>query len=227
MVRYRIMISLTLSLGLLLGGCALGRTNAPASSGVPGAPQRGAIEEGISTGNRLPDVEFMTFAGDPIRLKEMVGQPLIVNFWATWCGPCKQEIPLLQDAFDKHQSDGLKLIAITDEDKSVVEPFVQNQGMTFPIMFDKSGRASNKYGIQGIPTTFFLDRDGVIIARHVGALGPNVLQSYLDDLLQQPTNAPAPTDAPAEPAPTNAPVPTRPAPPTVVPLPQQIGMATR
>ncbi len=226
MVRYRLVISVALSFGLLLGGCALGRTSetTPASNGVPGAPAPGPIEEGITTGNRLPDVEFVTFAGEPIHLKEMVGQPLIVNFWATWCGPCKQEIPLLQEAFEKHKGDGLRLIAITDETKSIVEPFVQNQGMTFPIMFDEGGRASNKYGIQGIPTTFFLDRDGVIIARHVGALGPNILQSYLDDLLQQPANAP--TDAPAQPAPTSAPVPTRPAQPTIVPLPQQIGMAT-
>ena len=199
---------------LLLAGCG------GAASSVD-LRAEGAAVEGIEKGNVLPDAELTTLGGETIRLSELAGQPTVVNFWATWCGPCNEEIPMLEQAYKANSADGLKLLAITDESPDDVRPFMQAHEMTFPVLLDKGKAVNNKYRVQAIPTTFFINRSGVIIERHLGALGENLLKIYLEKIMASPPGpipatpaAPEPTLAPAEPAPTAlpAPLPTLPAP---------------
>lgn len=171
------------------------------------AAPSGSGDEGVQVGMRLPDARFTTFGGDEVSVHEMRGSPVVINFWATWCGPCKEEIPMLQEAYDATQRTGFQLLAVTDELPSQVRGFVAENSMSFPILFDEGGRAGSRYRVQGIPTTFFLDSEGVIVARHTGALDAILLADYLALIMEQPVPA---DDAPAQPVPTMPP----PAPPS-------------
>jgi peroxiredoxin len=204
------LLAAIVSAALLLAGCG--------GSPLPQVDLRaeGDIVEGIEKGNRLPDVELTTLGGETIRVGELRGQPLVVNFWATWCGPCAEEIPMLEQAYKANSEAGLRLLAITDESPDAVAPFMQVHEMSFPVLLDKGKAANNKYRVQAIPTTFFVDRSGVIVERHLGALGENLLNVYLEKILRSeagPTPAPAePTSAPPAHTAVPAPLPTIPAP---------------
>jgi peroxiredoxin len=196
----------------ITAGCGAG------SASDPDLRASGAVVEGIQKGDRLPDAQLTTFSGEPIRISELKGQPLIVNFWATWCGPCNDEIPMLEEAYKANSGSGLQLVAITDEQKDEVEPFMQSHEMTFPVLLDPRKRVNNAYQVIAIPTTFFLDRNGIIVERHLGALGPNLLKVYLEKIMASPAEPSAtPGAAPGTPTPAPATIPTRR--PSATPLP--------
>lgn len=157
-----------------------------------------ASNDGVQEGAQLPDAEFTTFAGETIRVADLRGQPVVINFWATWCGPCKEELPLLQQAFEDHNRTAFQLLAITDELPSEVRTFMGEHRMTFPVLFDRNGRVSKRYHIQGIPTTFFVNKDGVVIARHLGSLDATDLEAYLNQIIDQPA-VPTPATQPSAP----------------------------
>jgi thiol-disulfide isomerase/thioredoxin len=203
------LLIVVVSAALALAGCG---------GSIPEVDLRaeGSAVEGVEKGNILPDIALATLGGETVSVGELRGQPLVVNFWATWCGPCAEEIPMLDAAYKANSADGLKLLAITDETLDAVRPFMQIHEMSFPVLLDKGKAANNKYRVQAIPTTFFVDRSGVIVERHLGALGENLLKIYLEKIMGSP---PGPTPAPAKPtsaplAPTSVPAarPTVPAP---------------
>lgn len=177
-MRRQLWPGLFLLLALLLAGCGGAAPTAPGA-----APGQRTIVEGTAEGDRLPDAEFVSLTGERLSVSDLRGKPAIINFWATWCGPCRVEIPQLQATFDQHSPAGLQLVGVTGEDASVVQPFVAEQKMTYPVLFDSDGKAAESFRVQGMPTTFFLDRDGVIVARHVGLLGENVLKVYVDEIM--------------------------------------------
>jgi thiol-disulfide isomerase/thioredoxin len=194
MGRYLVLV---LALGAaMLAGCG------PAGDGV-----RGGVQEGM----RLPDAEFTRLEGGTVKVSDLRGRPAVINFWATWCGPCKDELPLLQQAYSSDKGAGFQMIAVTEESKAEVSTFVEDSDMRLPVVLDPGGQASNRYHIQGIPTTFFLNSEGVIIIRHTGSLTPGTLQVFLEQIMGKgdaPTSAPAaPTTAPIQPAPTAVPPP--------------------
>lgn len=171
------------------------------------------VKSGVQEGMRLPDAEFTRLEGGTVKVSDLRGKPAVINFWATWCGPCKEEIPLLQQAYADGQGQSFALIAVTEETERDVGNFVETNNMRLPVVLDPGGRAGQRYQIQGIPTTFFLDSQGVIVIRHIGALTPGTLQVFLEQIAgdeRAPTGAPAqpaPTGAPAQPARTPEPLP--------------------
>jgi cytochrome c biogenesis protein CcmG, thiol:disulfide interchange protein DsbE len=168
------------------------------------APQ-GERRQGVRIGEPLPDAQFTTGAGDRVRVADLEGSPAVLNFWATWCGPCREEIPVLQAAHADNQE--VVFLAITDELATTVRPFMNRIDMTLPVWYDPGGRAGKLYGIQSIPTTIFLDATGNVVARHVGALSRPLLDDYLERIRAEAQPAtPAPTGAPA-PAPSAPPAP--------------------
>lgn len=208
---HMLLIATTLSLSILVG-CG-------------SDPNSGAME-----GQQLPDAKFVSMTGEKLRISDFAGKPVVINFWATWCGPCKEEIPELQAAFDQYNgSNGLQIIGITDELSVDVKPFVEANRMTFPIAYDRAGRASSRYRVQSIPTTLFVNAEGIVITRHTGVLSQGRLRLYIDRLLSgvspaAPTVQPSiqpdePTAAPAQPIPApDAPAPTpQPAQPNIPP----------
>ena len=116
-----------------------------------------------------PTSSLADLDGNPIRLADLRGRPVIVNFWASWCGPCVEEFPLLRDAAARHADDGLAVVGIVCQDRSeAARDFMARNGGTWPAAMDPGERVASAYGILGPPETFFIGRDGTIAARQFG-----------------------------------------------------------
>ncbi|HEX6127483.1 MAG TPA: redoxin domain-containing protein, partial [Candidatus Limnocylindria bacterium] len=132
---------------------------------------RDAGSAGASIGSEAPDFALADLDGNPIRLSELRGRPVVVNFWASWCGPCVDEFPLLDEAARSHAPDGLAVIGIVFRDNSeAARTFMQRMGAAWPAAMDPGEAIAERYGIYGPPETFFIDRDGIVTARQVGPL---------------------------------------------------------
>ena len=109
--------------------------------------------------------------GDIKSLSSFVGKVVFLNFWATWCGPCVSEMPSMEVLYQRFKDQGLEILAVNcmEEQEDVLD-FMANNGLTFPALLDEDGKVSGAYGIQAIPTTFLIDRDGKIILRLVGSI---------------------------------------------------------
>lgn len=116
-----------------------------------------------------PGFETETPAGEKVSLKDYRGKPVILTFWATWCEPCKKEMPEIQAAYEKHKEEGLIVLAVNfGETKEKAEAFVKQMGLTFPSLLDRRANIAERYGVVSLPVTFFIDRDGIIRERVVG-----------------------------------------------------------
>lgn len=113
--------------------------------------------------------------GTEYRLSDFRGKAVVLNFWATWCQPCRKEIPQLVQAYDKYKDQGLVVIGLNHaESRSIVRPYAEKFGMDFPIAIDIDGEMWDRYRLLGLPTTFFIDRDGFVRSIFIG---PFVAQS--------------------------------------------------
>lgn len=129
-----------------------------------------------------PDFALTTLTGDSVRLSELKGRIVAVNFWATWCGPCRLEMPLLQTYADRYPED-LTVLAVNDaEPIEKVQPYVDDLGLRFPILLDEKELVTRLYRVRGFPTTIFIDRDGKIRYQHLGLLMEDQLRGYLTEL---------------------------------------------
>jgi len=125
-------------------------------------------------GERAPDFVLEdAVTGRPIRLSDYRGRTVVLNFWATWCVPCREEMPDLQRAFEDGQARGeVVVLGVNDkEPASVVTAFTKEVGTTFPIALDRTSAVRSQYGVIGLPGTFFIDRDGIIRSQHFGPVG--------------------------------------------------------
>ena len=109
----------------------------------------------------------------------MRGRPVLVNFWATWCGPCRLEMPTIQSRFNQYQSD-LRFLAINfDEPADVVQSFINELELTFDVLLDPGGKVQRLYAVLGYPTTYIIDHEGVISVKHIGIMTEMQLDNYL------------------------------------------------
>jgi thiol-disulfide isomerase/thioredoxin len=143
--------------------------------------------------NLAPDFDLPALTGPAISLSQFSGKPVLINFWASWCPPCRSELPALQAAFEQYGHQ-IGFIAVdVKESPETVAAFVQEMGLTFPVALDTAGQVSNElYQVRGIPTTIFVDAQGVVSARHVGPLDSAAIEGYLVPLLAQSTRPPLP-----------------------------------
>lgn len=116
------------------------------------------------------DFELEDLGGKLRRLSSYRGKVVFLNFWATWCGPCRVEMPSMQRLYNKLKDEGLVIVAVDlQESKKSVKKFVDRYKLTFPILLDKNGKVAIIYGARSIPTTYLTDRDGYVFAGAVGA----------------------------------------------------------
>ncbi len=147
---------------------------------------RAPLGSATRIGAPAPDFTLADLDGAPIALAELRGRPVVVNFWASWCGPCVEEFPLLRAAAAEHADDGLAVIGIVYEDRSeAARDFMARNGATWPAAMDPGGRVAEAYGILGPPETFFIGRDGTILARQLGQFSASSLESHLAAIIDE------------------------------------------
>jgi cytochrome c-type biogenesis protein len=139
---------------------------------------------GLEVGNLAPDFQTVTDSGEPVVLFDLRGQVVLLNFWATWCGPCRVEMPEFQQQYDTRAGDGFTILAVNSgESVNTVRDFRAEFGLTFPLAMDESTAIQIQYGLFSYPTTLLLDREGVIVARHFGPLTTEQIDQMLDSVL--------------------------------------------
>ena len=127
---------------------------------------------GLNIGDIAPGFEAITDTGRPIRLADLRGDVVLLNFWATWCGPCRIEMPVFEEVYQQRRDEGFTVLAVNNrEPLPIVQAFRQEMnGLTFPMAIDETAAIQRQFNILSYPSTFLLDRDGVIVARHFGPL---------------------------------------------------------
>ncbi len=141
---------------------------------------------GLAEGNMAPDFSLVDLNGNALKLSDFRGKRVLVNFWATWCPPCKAEMPYMQEMYEKYQEEGFEVLAVnstvTEKSRDNVVDFVSEYGLTFPIPMDEKNRVSSDYEILSFPTSFFIDSDGVIRSITVGGMTKEYLEGEIKKL---------------------------------------------
>lgn len=141
-------------------------------------------DSGETTVETAPDFTMTNASGEEVKLSDFFDKPVVLNFWASWCGPCKSEMPHFEDAYQKYGEDiNFVIVNLTDGVRETVEnasDFIEEQGYTFPLYFDTNTEGAVTYGTYSIPVTYFIGADGVPVAQANGALDAATLQKGLD-----------------------------------------------
>ena len=150
------------------------------------ASQFGITDEGtgLEKGDTPPQFTLETLAGEPISLEDVKGKKVILNFWATWCDPCREEMPAFE-AYDAAHEDVVVLaVNMTNKDgkPEKISSFVDEYSLTFPIPLDQKGDVSKAYKVINIPSTYLLDEDGIIQLKVDGAVDESMLDLYMENM---------------------------------------------
>jgi len=136
-----------------------------------------------------PDFALQDAQGKTVRLSDLRGGPVLVNMWASWCPPCQAEMPAMQKTYEIYAKQGFTILAVNttyqDEQSAALE-FAAQHGLTFPILFDLDGSVSRAYRVQSMPTSFFIDQEGVIRRVIIGGpMAAGLLQAEIEQLLKE------------------------------------------
>ena len=139
----------------------------------------------LEVGDLAYDFRLNDVAGNQIQLSELAGQPVIINFWATWCAPCRVEMPELEAAYQAHRDEGLVILALDQQEPAEdVALFFEELGLNFTAVLDNEGTVSELFGVTNIlPTTFFINGNGEVTAIHRGPMVQSQIDDYLADTL--------------------------------------------
>lgn len=160
-------LSVMLIAALLTIGCPGGEPTQTSLGTITGAECSGQPPR---IGEPATDFQFQTPEGEPASLSDSRGQPVLLNFWATWCNPCRIEMPYLQQIYDEWQGEGLVMLAINiDGEADEVTSFLESYNLSFPVLLDTNLQVALCYYTISIPMTFFIDGDGIIQYIKIGA----------------------------------------------------------
>lgn len=145
----------------------------------PGAQQ--TAEDAETQRTAAPDFTAYDADGNAVQLSDYFGKPLVLNFWASWCGPCKREMPDFESIYQELGEDvEFMMVNVTDgsrETRDSAAEFIAGEGYTFPVYYDSQLEAATAYGVYSIPSTYFIDAEGYAVARASGALSADTLQA--------------------------------------------------
>lgn len=147
----------------------------------------GKISTPLFQGNKIKiktqDFNLKDLNGNEVTLSVLKGKKVLLNFWATWCPPCKAEMPDLEKLYNETKSSDLVILAVNiGEDKGTVKSFIEKNGYNFKILLDTDQEVSQKFNISSMPTSFFIDKEGFIRATHIGAMNLEQMKSYVQIL---------------------------------------------
>lgn len=164
-----------LALGVWLGGRGAAQGGVVSAAGRPAAVERDQL---------APLFRLTTIDGQTIDLADTQGDVVLVNFWATWCPPCRAEMPVIEAAYQQHKDKGFRVLAVDlREDAPLVTAYGQELGLSFPLLLDQSGDVALAYRVQNLPRSFLIDRQGRVVRIHPGELTPETIERYLQELL--------------------------------------------
>ena len=171
------LFSLLLVVALLLCGCGPKAMEPSITTEAPNTTTQAA------TNINIPD--FIVFDSDaaPHSLSDYIGKPIVLNFWGSWCGPCKSEMPGFQAAYEDLGDQVQFLMIDVGETPDEAEAFLAQAGYTFPVLFDVNGHATYAYQISAVPATFFISAEGEIVDAHVGAMAEADLRTAIEAIL--------------------------------------------
>jgi thiol-disulfide isomerase/thioredoxin len=176
---------LAIAMAILLLRAPSSPSNAVRLEGRDGGAE--GADERVAEGKPAPDFALQTTDGQTYRLSELRGRPVMINFWATWCGPCKDEMPAIDEAYQAHREGGFIVLAINVEEPArQVEPYVARLKLTFPVLLDPSGAVAARYRVRSLPTTVFVRPDGMVDGIRVGAYTKRMLLGRIEQFLEQP-----------------------------------------
>lgn len=142
-----------------------------------------------TVGETAPDFNLSTLEGGEISLAEHLGRPVLLNFWASWCGPCRTEMPMLNSAYHEYYNEGLTVLAINlshQDTLASVRQFVETYQVEMPVLLDTTGEVSDDlYGARGLPMSVFIDRSGIVRHIYIGAISQDALDQYLNVIMAE------------------------------------------
>jgi cytochrome c biogenesis protein CcmG/thiol:disulfide interchange protein DsbE len=154
---------------------AYGIANKPSVTGQSGLTR---------IGKPAPQFTGQMFDGSEFDLSEHTGKPIVINFWASWCAPCRDEQPGLEAMWRAYQDDDVMFVGVNiQDDETIGRQYVDEFDVTYPNVLDSDGRVTVEYGVIGIPVTFFINKQGLVERRFVGAIGEARLQQWVDELI--------------------------------------------
>jgi peroxiredoxin len=150
---------------------------------TPPPTNTGQLAVGLNVGNIAPNFEMIDVrTNKPVQLASLRGKPVLINFWGTWCPPCRQEMPAMQALYNKHK-DEMVMLGVSMESRGdnpqVVKSFVDQAKYTWTFIHDSDFSVATQYQAYSIPSSYFIDKDGVIRARHIGAMDTTQMEGYL------------------------------------------------
>ncbi len=154
--------------------------SAPAASAPASSVDPSTLKVAPTQGSLAPDFSLFNLEGEQITLSELRGHPVMINLWATWCAPCRIEMPHIQDRFERYANEGFIVLAVDfDEPAGLVEEFRDELGLTFDVLLDPGAEVQELYRNRSYPSTFFVDENGVIQVQHIGLMTEGQLDENL------------------------------------------------
>lgn len=180
-MRKRVVLWLLLGLTLLTALLGLVQWNAARQAAATKVAEQSRPSLVGTPQSRAPDFELIGLDGQPARLSDLRGKVVLLNFWATWCPPCKAEMPDLE-ALHRKYGDARAFVVVGvnfEEDAAPVEAFIRERGLSFPVWLDTAGEAGAKLGVRGLPVSFIIDREGYIRDAWNGQIAPEAMLARL------------------------------------------------
>jgi len=156
------------------------------TTAVPAAASDGVMAPAPLADHPAPDFTLSNLDGTKVTLSDLKGQAVLINVWATWCPPCRVEMPTIQAAYEQYHDQGFTVVAVNlQEDPSAVATFMREQQLTFPALLDSDGQVSRSYQAVSLPSSFFVDRRGVIRAVYHGPMPRSIITGTVEQLLRE------------------------------------------
>jgi len=185
---YNLIVILLLAVIILGGGLLLFRNFAPSEEETQ-PTETTQVTETTEPANLAPDFTAEDVDGNSVKLSDFRGKPVVLNFWASWCGPCKAEMPEFEEAYhtygDKVQFMMVDLVSGRSETKEMGMEVIEEAGYTFPVFFDVNQEASFAYEISAIPMSVFIDANGEIVMQQVGMVSKEELEQGIQAILSE------------------------------------------